>query len=104
MIPYLAQPQLTLAGRTFHSFGFLVAMALLVGGWMVVRRAGRFSLDRAKVGRLTIHILCWGFYGALKLRTGSGVTVSRSAGSALKNSRASPWPETPRVAGRLAST
>jgi phosphatidylglycerol:prolipoprotein diacylglycerol transferase len=64
VIPYIAQPRLTVAGHTFYAFGFLVAIALLAGWWMLVRRARRFGLDRVKVGRLTIHMLWWGYYGS----------------------------------------
>jgi phosphatidylglycerol:prolipoprotein diacylglycerol transferase len=64
LIPYLAQPRLTLAGHTFYAFGFLVAIALLAGAWMVERRAERFGLGRAKARRLTIHMLWAGFLGS----------------------------------------
>lgn len=45
MIPFIAQPVLQIAGVTFHAFGALVALALLVGCWVFVQRARRQHLD-----------------------------------------------------------
>jgi len=64
MIPYLAQPRVHIMGQTFYAFGFLVAMAILSGWWMLLRRARRFGLDRVKVGRLTFQMLWWGYFGS----------------------------------------
>ena len=64
MIPYIPQPQFRAVGLTFYAFGFLAATALLVGWRMLLRRAQRFGLDRTKAGRLTLHMLWWGYYGS----------------------------------------
>lgn len=64
MIPYLTQPRLEFGGHTFYAFGFLVAIALLTGAYMVVRRAQKFGIHRAKAGRLTMHMLLWGYLGS----------------------------------------
>jgi len=64
MIPYLAQPRVHVLGLTFYAFGFLAAVAFLTGWWMIVSRAQRLGLDRAKAGRLTFHMLWWGYWGS----------------------------------------
>ena len=64
MIPYLPQPHVTIRGTTFYAFGFLVALAIEVGWWMMVRCAPRFRLERREVGRLTFHMLAWGYLGS----------------------------------------
>lgn len=64
MIPYFAQPRLSVAGHTFYAFGFLAAIALILGWWMVMRRAEQFGLDRVKAGRITVYMLGWGYYGS----------------------------------------
>jgi phosphatidylglycerol:prolipoprotein diacylglycerol transferase len=45
LIPYLPQPVLEVAGLTFHAFGTMVALALLVGCWIFVQRARSQHLD-----------------------------------------------------------
>jgi phosphatidylglycerol:prolipoprotein diacylglycerol transferase len=64
LIPYLAQPRLTVAGHTFYLFGFLAAISLLAGWWMVMRRAERAGLERATVARIVFHMLWVGFLGS----------------------------------------
>jgi phosphatidylglycerol:prolipoprotein diacylglycerol transferase len=64
MIPYFVQPRLSVLGVTYYAFGLLAALAFLLGGWMIVRRADRFGLPRAAAERLTLFTLLWGFCGS----------------------------------------
>jgi phosphatidylglycerol---prolipoprotein diacylglyceryl transferase len=45
MIPYYPQPVVEIAGVKFYAFGALVAMALLSGCWIFLRRVRRQGLD-----------------------------------------------------------
>jgi prolipoprotein diacylglyceryltransferase len=49
---------------TYYAFGLLAALAFLLGGWMIVRRADRFGLPRGTAERLTLFTLLWGFCGS----------------------------------------
>lgn len=64
MIPYIAQPELSLGLFSIHAFGVLVAIAILVGGRMVQRFALQHDLEPAMAARLVSWILVGGFVGA----------------------------------------
>lgn len=64
MLPYFTQPQLSLGPLTFHAFGVLVALAILVGARMTRWRARHVGLDEAAAGRLVTWIVVSGFVGA----------------------------------------
>jgi phosphatidylglycerol---prolipoprotein diacylglyceryl transferase len=64
MIPYFAQPSLSLGPVSIHAFGVLVALAMLSGMHLIRRRAVAWGLDPATAERLTIWILLGGFAGA----------------------------------------
>lgn len=64
MIPFFDQPVLRLGPLTVHAFGAMVALGILVGGWLALRWARRRGLD----DRITEGVLTWtlvaGFVGA----------------------------------------
>jgi phosphatidylglycerol:prolipoprotein diacylglycerol transferase len=64
MIPYLPQPRFHVVGLTFYAFGILAAAAVLIGGWMILRRSQRTGLPRAVVEQLTFYSIFWGFCGS----------------------------------------
>jgi phosphatidylglycerol:prolipoprotein diacylglycerol transferase len=65
VIPYIAQPHLTLFGHLgIHAFGVLVALAMVVGMWFVRRRAAADGLDPGVADRLVTWVLIGGFIGA----------------------------------------
>ena len=64
MIPYIAQPKLSLGPITIHAFGVLVALAMIVGMRFVRRRAVVDGLDPLIADRLVTWILIGGFIGA----------------------------------------
>ncbi len=64
MIPYFAQPQLSLGLVTIHAFGVMVALAMLSGMWAVRRRAAATGLDPLMADRLVTWVLLGGFAGA----------------------------------------
>lgn len=64
MIPYFAQPEVQLGPVTIHTFGVLVACALLVGTTIVRHRAAAEGLPEREVGRFLSWILLGGFAGA----------------------------------------
>lgn len=64
MIPYFAQPSLSLGPITIHSFGVLVAVGILSGTYLIRRRAAAWGMDPITAERLTIWILLGGFAGA----------------------------------------
>ena len=64
MIPYLAQPKISLGIITIHLFGVLVGVAMIVGMIVIRRRATREGLDPGVADRLVTWILLGGFAGA----------------------------------------
>lgn len=64
MIPYFEQPHISIGPLTIHSFGVLVAIAVLVGAAIIWRRANAEELDPALAQKLTTWILVGGFAGA----------------------------------------
>lgn len=64
MIPYFRQPSLELGPLTIHSFGVLVACAVMVGVTIMHRRAAAEGLAAAEVSRFINWVLVFGFLGA----------------------------------------
>ena len=64
MIPYFAQPSLSLGPISIHAFGVLVATGILIGMRLIRRRATAWGMDPFVAERLTIWILLGGFAGA----------------------------------------
>lgn len=66
-LPYLPQPELTIGSLTFHSFGALVGLAVLVGwrhGRTLARKRG---LEDGQIFKLAAAALIPGFLGAALL-------------------------------------
>ena len=64
MFPYIEQPVLKIGPIALHAFGALVGMALLLGVWMLVRRAERTGMDRIIARDLAVWMAGVGFVGA----------------------------------------
>jgi phosphatidylglycerol---prolipoprotein diacylglyceryl transferase len=64
MIPYFAQPHLSLGPVSIHLFGVLVAIGLLAGLRLVRQRAEVTGLNVALAERLGIWVIVGGFAGA----------------------------------------
>jgi phosphatidylglycerol---prolipoprotein diacylglyceryl transferase len=64
MIPYFAQPSLSLGPVGIHAFGVLVALGMLLGLRLIRRRATALGMDDGLAERLTMWILLGGFAGA----------------------------------------
>lgn len=61
MFPYFEQPSFLIAGAKLHAFGLLVALAVVVGSWLVMRRAERQGLGREEATSLLLWTLGMGF-------------------------------------------
>ena len=64
MIPYIEQPAIRLGSLTVHAFGILAVAAILVGIWIVVRRAPRSGLDRERVRDVVTWTIVCGIVGS----------------------------------------
>ena len=64
MFPYFELPAIELGPVTLHAFGILVASAILLGRWMLVRRAERRGLDGETASRLVLWMVACGLLGA----------------------------------------
>ena len=64
MFPYFELPAIELGPVTLHAFGILVAAAILLGRWMLVRRAERRGLDGEMASRLVLWMVACGLLGA----------------------------------------
>lgn len=79
MIPYFTIPSIPLfggkSGLGIHAFGVLVASGILLGAWMMNRRARQLGLDRAHASSLATWLVVAGFivahiFDVLAYRTG----------------------------------
>ena len=64
MFPYFEAPAVRLGPFTLHAFGVLVAAAILLGRWMLVRRAEKRGLDEDTTSRLVLWMVAGGLAGA----------------------------------------
>lgn len=64
MIPYFRQPTIDLGPLSIHGFGLLVVVAIMVGSWLVGRRARAEGVDAVLAGRLVGWLIVGGFIGA----------------------------------------
>lgn len=64
MIPYFEQPSVKVGPLTVHAFGALVALAVMTGYLLAVRRARRKNLDVGVMESLLSWMLIFGFIGA----------------------------------------
>jgi phosphatidylglycerol:prolipoprotein diacylglycerol transferase len=64
VLPYIAQPHITLGPISIHAFGVLVALAMIVGMRFVRRRAAADGLEPMVADRLVTWVLIAGFIGA----------------------------------------
>lgn len=64
MLPYIAQPHISLGPISIHAFGVLVALAMIVGMRFVRSRARVDGLDPLVADRLVTWVLIGGFIGA----------------------------------------
>lgn len=70
MIPYISATEVKLFGLTFHAFGFLVAIGVLLGHWVIVRRAHQLGLrPMSVVDGFTLTIYVAGFVAGHMLDT-----------------------------------
>jgi phosphatidylglycerol---prolipoprotein diacylglyceryl transferase len=69
MIPFFEQPVLHIGPLAIHAFSALLVLAIVVGRWMVVSRAGRFGIDTETMSRLCVWMLLSGFLGAHLVKT-----------------------------------
>lgn len=63
MIPYIVQPVLRWGPIHVYAFGVLVALAVIVGGWITRRRAVAQGLDEPVLSALLTWIVVGGFVG-----------------------------------------
>jgi phosphatidylglycerol:prolipoprotein diacylglycerol transferase len=64
MIPYFEQPNIPMGPLTIHGFGLMVAAAVLVGTWILRRRAVLEGLEPMLAQQLVTWVLVAGFLGA----------------------------------------
>jgi phosphatidylglycerol---prolipoprotein diacylglyceryl transferase len=69
MIPYYPQPVLHLGPFEIHAFGALVAVAVLVGLWTILRRAPRLGIGPEDMFRFCFCMLAGGMIGAHLTKT-----------------------------------
>jgi phosphatidylglycerol:prolipoprotein diacylglycerol transferase len=63
MIPYIHVPDLKVGPLTLHPFGLLVATGVIVGTWLVTRRARSRGVDVDKLNSFISWVLVAGFLG-----------------------------------------
>jgi phosphatidylglycerol:prolipoprotein diacylglycerol transferase len=68
MIPYLPQPVLEIAGKKFYAFGALVAVALLVGCGVFLRRVHRQQLDPQFARLFIVAVAGVGYFASYALK------------------------------------
>lgn len=62
---YLPQPILfTLGNVSVHWYGLILAIAVLLGYWLVIKMAKQRSLEIDLVSNIYLNLLIWGFIGA----------------------------------------
>ena len=79
MIPYIPQPLWRCGPFTIHAFGVMAAVALVLGFWLVRRKAGRRSLKPDWIGIVyVIAVLCGLIVAAVwgKIARGGGVSFT----------------------------
>jgi phosphatidylglycerol:prolipoprotein diacylglycerol transferase len=64
VFPYLQEPTLRIGSLTLHAFGGFVAAAVLVGCWVVLRRAEQQGLSLTHTRSLLLWMLGVGFLGS----------------------------------------
>ena len=64
MIPYFTQPKLEMGPLTFHAFGALVVMAILVGSHFIRKRTDDQGLDADISYNMVTWVLVGGFIGS----------------------------------------
>ena len=64
MFPYVEQPVLRLGPIALHAFGALVGSGVLLGYWMLVRRATARGLEGSTASGLVLWMVSLGFVGA----------------------------------------
>ena len=64
MFPYFAQPQIGIGRFILRPFGVLVAISILVGRQMSIRRATRLGMPDVAPDPFALAILVGGFFGA----------------------------------------
>ena len=62
-------PAFELFGRSFgpltlHTYGFLLAVAIVAGLWVANRQARRAGLDAARITDMAVYVLIGGLVGA----------------------------------------
>jgi phosphatidylglycerol:prolipoprotein diacylglycerol transferase len=63
VLPYVPPPHLTMGGRSFHLFGFLVGVGAALGIQLAIRRAQRTGLDERTMKWLLAWVTTGGFVG-----------------------------------------
>lgn len=69
MIPYYKEPLFHLGALTIHAFSVMMIVAILVGRWIILRRARRFGINPDWMSRLCVWMLLAGLLGADLLKT-----------------------------------
>lgn len=64
MFPYFEQPSFSLGPITLHAFGLLVAAAIVLGYWMLGRRAEKRGLDDEVASQLAVWMVACGLLSA----------------------------------------
>ena len=65
MIPYVTVPPIFIGTVVVQPFALLVSMGVLVAHLMLVRRAGRIGLERARAAEMSLAMVVCGFAGAV---------------------------------------
>lgn len=68
MIPYYPQPVLEIAGTKFYAFGALVALALIVGCWVFLRRVRQQHLDSQFAKIFIVAVAGVGYFASYALK------------------------------------
>ncbi|MDP8981469.1 MAG: prolipoprotein diacylglyceryl transferase, partial [Acidobacteriota bacterium] len=69
MIPYFPEPVLSLGPLEIHAFGVLVAIAVLLGGRVILRRGHRLGIPAQEMFRFCFFVYAFGLLGAHLAKT-----------------------------------
>ncbi len=63
-MPYFSYPQIQIGPLSFYTWGTLLALAFLIGYYLILREAKKQSIKEIKIFWLTLFVICGGIFGS----------------------------------------